>query len=129
MYNSHVMNRHEYRVKVVFALYQSLLLNKDINKSFDDNFSDEEKVDYINVIENDLILNKDNYIQEIYSHLRKWTFDRLSYLEQAILLVACSEIKKEVASKSIVIDEAIRIAKEYCDEKSYQYINGVLDNL
>ena len=97
MYNSHVMNRHEYRVKVVFALYQSLLLNKDINKSFDDNFSDEEKVDYINVIENDLILNKDNYIQEISSHLRKWTFDRLSYLEQAILLVACSEIKKEVA--------------------------------
>ena len=124
MYNSHVMNRHEYRVKVVFALYQSLLLNKDINKSFDDNFSDEEKVDYIN-----LILNKDNYIQEISSHLRKWTFDRLSYLEQAILLVACSEIKKEVASKNIVIDEAIRIAKEYCDEKSYQYINGVLDNL
>lgn len=123
------MNRHEYRVKVVFALYQSLLLNKDINKSFDDNFSDEEKVDYINVIENDLILNKDNYIQEISSHLRKWTFDRLSYLEQAILLVACSEIKKEVASKNIVIDEAIRIAKEYCDEKSYQYINGVLDNL
>lgn len=129
MYNSHVMNRHEYRVKVVFALYQSLLLNKDINKSFDDNFSDEEKGDYINVIENDLILNKDNYIQEISSHLRKWTFDRLSYLEQAILLVACSEIKKEVASKNIVIDEAIRIAKEYCDEKSYQYINGVLDNL
>ena len=129
MYNSHVMNRHEYRVKVVFALYQSLLLNKYINKSFDDNFSDEEKVDYINVIENDLILNQDNYIQEISSHLRKWTFDRLSYLEQAILLVACSEIKKEVASKSIVIDEAIRIAKEYCDEKSYQYINGVLDNL
>lgn len=123
------MNRHEYRVKVVFALYQSLLLNKDINKSFDDNFSDEEKGDYINVIENDLILNKDNYIQEISSHLRKWTFDRLSYLEQAILLVACSEIKKEVASKNIVIDEAIRIAKEYCDEKSYQYINGVLDNL
>ena len=95
MYNRYVMNRHEYRVKLVFALYQSLLLNKDINKSFDDNFSDEEKVDYINVIENDLILNKDNYIQEISSHLRKWTFDRLSYLEQAILLVACSEIKNQ----------------------------------
>ena len=123
------MNRHEYRVKVVFALYQALLLNKDIKKSFDDNFSDEEKVDYINILENDLILNKDNYIKEIYNHLRKWTFDRLSYLDQAILLVACSEIKTEVASKNVIIDEAIRIAKEYSDEKSYQYINGVLDNL
>ena len=123
------MNRHEYRVKVVFALYQSLLLNKEISRSVEDNFDDEEKNEYVTVLENDLIINKDNYIEEISLHLKKWTFERLSYLEQAILLVATSEIKKEIASKNIIIDEAIRIAKMYCDEKSYQYINGVLDNL
>ena len=129
MYNRYVMNRHEYRVKLVFALYQSLLLNKEISRSVEDNFDDEEKNDYVTVLENDLIINKDNYIEEISLHLKKWTFERLSYLEQAILLVATSEIKKEIASKNIIIDEAIRIAKMYCDEKSYQYINGVLDNL
>lgn len=123
------MNRHEYRVKLVFALYQSLLLNKEISRSVEDNFDDEEKNEYVTVLENDLIINKDNYIKEISLHLKKWTFERLSYLEQAILLVATSEIKKEIASKNIIIDEAIRIAKMYCDEKSYQYINGVLDNL
>ncbi len=129
MYNRNVMNRHEYRVKLVFALYQSLLLNKEISRSVEDNFDDEEKNEYVTVLENDLIINKDNYIEEISLHLKKWTFERLSYLEQAILLVATSEIKKEIASKNIIIDEAIRIAKMYCDEKSYQYINGVLDNL
>lgn len=129
MYNRYVMNRHEYRVKLVFALYQSLLLNKEISRSVEDNFDDEEKNEYVTVLENDLIINKDNYIEEISLHLKKWTFERLSYLEQAILLVATSEIKKEIASKNIIIDEAIRIAKMYCDEKSYQYINGVLDNL
>lgn len=129
MYNRFVMNRHEYRVKLVFALYQSLLLNKEISRSVEDNFDDEEKNEYVTVLENDLIINKDNYIEEISLHLKKWTFERLSYLEQAILLVATSEIKKEIASKNIIIDEAIRIAKMYCDEKSYQYINGVLDNL
>ena len=123
------MNRHEYRVKLVFALYQSLLLNKEISRSVEDNFDDEEKNEYVTVLENDLIINKDNYIEEISLHLKKWTFERLYYLEQAILLVATSEIKKEIASKNIIIDEAIRIAKMYCDEKSYQYINGVLDNL
>ena len=123
------MNRHEYRVKLVFALYQSLLLNKEISRSVEDNFDDEEKNEYVTVLENDLIINKDNYIEEISLHLKKWTFERLSYLEQAILLVATSEIKKGIASKNIIIDEAIRIAKMYCDEKSYQYINGVLDNL
>ena len=129
MYNRNFMNRHEYRVKLVFALYQSLLLNKEISRSVEDNFDDEEKNEYVTVLENDLIINKDNYIEEISLHLKKWTFERLSYLEQAILLVATSEIKKEIASKNIIIDEAIRIAKMYCDEKSYQYINGVLDNL
>ena len=129
MYNRYVMNRHEYRVKLVFALYQSLLLNKEISRSVEDNFDDEEKNEYVTVLENDLIINKDNYIEEISLHLKKWTFERLSYPEQAILLVATSEIKKEIASKNIIIDEAIRIAKMYCDEKSYQYINGVLDNL
>ena len=113
----------------MFALYQSLLLNKEISRSVEDNFDDEEKNEYVTVLENDLIINKDNYIEEISLHLKKWTFERLSYLEQAILLVATSEIKKEIASKNIIIDEAIRIAKMYCDEKSYQYINGVLDNL
>ena len=129
MYNRYVMNRHEYRVKLVFALYQSLLLNKEISRSVEDNFDDEEKNEYVTVLENDLIINKDNYIEEISLHLKKWTFERLSYLEQAILLVATSEINKEIASKNLIIDEAIRIAKMYCDEKSYQYINGVLDNL
>ena len=129
MYNRYVMNRHEYRVKLVFALYQSLLLNKEISRSVEDNFDDEEKNEYVTVLENDLIINKDNYIEEISLHLKKWTFERLSYLEQAILLVATSEIKKEIASKNIIIDQAIRTAKMYCDEKSYQYINGVLDNL
>ena len=42
MYNRNVMNRHEYRVKLVFALYQSLLLNKEISRSVEDNFDDEE---------------------------------------------------------------------------------------
>ena len=82
------------------------------------NLDDEEKNEYVTVLENDLIINKDNYIEEISLHLKKWTFERLSYLEQAILLVATSEIKKEIASKNIIIDEAIRIAKMYCDEKS-----------
>ena len=129
MYNRFVMNRHEYRVKLVFALYQSLLLNKEISKSVEDNFDDEEKNEYVTILENDLIIHKDNYIEEISLHLKKWTFERLSYLEQAILLLACAEIKNEIASKNIIIDEAVRIAKMYCDEKSYQYINGVLDNL
>ena len=121
------MNRHEVRVQIVFALYQHLLLNKDLKVSFSDNFEYQE--DFINIIEEDLIIHEDEYIKDINEHLNKWTFDRLNYVDQAILLESYAEIKTELNNKKIVIDEAINIAKEYCDDDAYKYINGVLDNL
>lgn len=122
------MNRHEYRVKIIFSVYQSLLLKKDLQDSFNNNF-DEDINEFMLSIKDDLKVNLNNYINEIEPHLVKWTFDRLSYLEQAILLVATSEIRQNLNDKKVVIDEAINITKEYCDEESYKYINGVLDNL
>ena len=122
------MNRHEYRVQIIFALYQSLLLNKDLRLSFDDNFTGDDN-EFLCKLKEDLILNYRNYIEDISPLLTKWTFDRLSYIEQAILLESASEIKLGLNNKNIVINEAIKITKEYCDEDSYKYINGVLDRL
>ena len=121
------MNRHQNRVQIVFALYQHLLLKKDLNDCFLDNFENPD--DYVLSIKEDLLNNIDTYKNEINEHLNKWTFDRLNYIDQAILLVSYSEIKNNINNKNIVIDEAIRIAKEYCDEDAYKYINGVLDRL
>lgn len=122
------MNRHEYRVQIIFALYQSLLLNKDLRLSFDDNFAGDDN-EFLCKLKEDLILNYRNYIEDISPLLTKWTFDRLSYIEQAILLESASEIKLGLNNKNIVINEAIKITKEYCDEDSYKYINGVLDRI
>lgn len=57
---------------------------------------------------------------------RGWSFDRLNKMEQAILLVATCELLESELDKSIVINEAVINAKEYCDEDSYKFINGVL---
>lgn len=122
------MNRHEYRKNIIFAVYQSLLLGKEINEAFASNFNDDEN-DFLLTIRDDLIKNINQYKNEINSHLNHWTFERLSYIDQAILLVAYSEFKTNLNNKNIIIDEAIRIAKEYSNEDSYKYINGVLDNL
>lgn len=124
-----MLNRHDSREKIVFALYQHLLLNKDINECFSDNFEQEDLDEFITSIQKDLIDNKDNYIYEIGQHLVKWSFDRLNLVEQAILLEATSEIKLKLNEDAVVIDEAIILTKNYCDEESYKYINGVLDNI
>lgn len=124
-----MLNRHEEREKIVFALYQHLLLKKDINVCFANNFEDQDLNDYIRDIRQDVIDNKESYIEEISKHLVKWSFDRLNLVEQAILLEATSEIKLKLNENAVIIDEAIILAKHYCDEESYKYINGVLDKI
>ena len=124
-----MLNRHEYREKIVFALYQHLLLHKDLYTCFEDNFEEGEVDDFVISIRDDIYENKDAYIKEISSHLKKWSFDRLNLVEQAILLETVSEIKQSLNDKAVVIDEAVIMAKEYCDEEAYKYINGVLNNI
>ncbi len=124
-----MLNRHEYRERIVFALYQHLLLNKSTYDCFKNNFEDEEADEFVNMIMDDLIEKEDIYIEEISKYLVKWTFDRLNLVEQAILLEAVSEIKLGINDNAVVIDEAIILCKEYCDEESFKYINGVLDNI
>ena len=128
VYNTVMLNRHEYREKIVFALYQHLLLHKDLDLCFEDNFEDDDN-EFVVSIRNDLTKNKESYISEISAYLNKWTFDRLNLVEQAILLETVSEIKQGLNDKAVVIDEAIIIAKEYCDDESYKFINGVLDQV
>ncbi len=124
-----MLNRHEAREKLVFTIYQHLLLHKDLPVCFENNFEEEEYDEFITSVRDDLIDNEDKYIEEIGKYLVKWTFDRLNLVEQAILLETVSELHLDINDKAVVIDEAIILAKTYCDDDSYKYINGVLDHI
>lgn len=128
LYNIYMLNRHEYRENIVFALYQHLLLNKDLNSCFEDNFAEDDN-EFVIKIRDDLIRNEKAYIEEISQYLNKWLFARLNLVEQAILLESVSEIKLKLNDKAVTIDEAVILTKKYCDEEAYRYINGVLDNI
>lgn len=62
--------------------------------------------------------------------LQNWEADRIAYMDQIILLVALAEIRKcnEIALE-ISMNEYIEIAKEYSSDKSYVFINGVLNRI
>ena len=123
-----MLNRHESRKKIVFAIYQHLLLDRDLRSCIDDNFPDEQDEFVVNIAD-DLYINEDKYIAQITPFLNKWTFVRLNLVEQAILLLAASEIAQDLNDEAVIIDEAVILSKEYCDEDSYKFINGVLDRL
>lgn len=62
--------------------------------------------------------------------LKNWEADRVAYMDQIILLVALAEIRhcNDIALE-ISLNEYIEIAKEYSSDKSYIFINGVLNKI
>lgn len=122
------MNRHKMREIAMTSLYQHLLLGKDIRECVYENCESNEIDQFLYTITMDTVRYKDVYIEKISAKLSgDWEFERLGYVEQAILLMACCEIDLELVPKAIVIDEAVNLAKKYCDEDAYKLINGVLD--
>jgi transcription antitermination factor NusB len=60
----------------------------------------------------------------------KWKISRMDAIDRAILRIAAYElvIKGELSS-SVVINEAVEIAKRYGGEQSSAFINAILDSI
>ena len=72
-------------------------------------------------------------IDEVISiNLKKWTIERLSYVDRAIIRVAVYELLETKTPASIIIDEAIEMTKEYSnleDEAQSKFTNRLLDDI
>jgi len=126
------MNRHQIREKVMIATYQYLLIKNDMEEIIYDVFETKDLTvidSYFATVINNITANKDDYITYINSVVDNYKFDRLGYIEQAILLTACGEFSAKELSASIIIDEAINLAKNYCDEEAYKLINVILERI
>ncbi len=56
--------------------------------------------------------------------------DRVDLIEQAILRLGTYELQYDKSIPTgVVIDEAIDLAKTFCSEHGYKYVNGVLDKV
>ena len=66
----------------------------------------------------------------IEDHLKNWDFSRLNRVDLAILRLSTYTLIYQIdVSPSIVIDEAIGIAREFGTKDSFRFINGVLDSI
>ena len=68
--------------------------------------------------------------ETIKAHLTNWDFNRVNRVTIAILRMSVYSLlfTKDV-EPSIVIDEAIDIAKNYGPDDSYKFVNAILDNI
>lgn len=59
--------------------------------------------------------------------LRNWKLERLGCCTRLILRLAIWELHQEDAIPSIIINEAIELAKCFAEKDAYKFINGILD--
>ena len=92
---------------------------------------DESDLSFSRILIAGTIENIEQIDELIKTHLAKnWTFDRLNKVTLAILRISIFSIihQKEI-SPSIVIDEAIDLAKQFDSDESFKFINAMLDTI
>ncbi|MDY2585355.1 transcription antitermination factor NusB [Helicobacter sp.] len=61
--------------------------------------------------------------------IKNWDFERIGDMERAILRLGAYEIIFSKTERAIVINEALEITKNFSNEASTKFINGILDGI
>jgi transcription antitermination protein NusB len=67
--------------------------------------------------------------QKIEPLLKNWKLNRLGISTRLILRMSIWELLQKKTPASIVINEAIELAKCFAEKDSYRFINGILDEV
>jgi len=63
-------------------------------------------------------------------HAENWRLDRMAVVDRNILRLATYEFLYDAeTAKTIVINEAIEVARRFSAQESPQFINGILDSI
>lgn len=93
-------------------------------------FDQEEELDFAKNLLKQAIDHRDDYRQLIETHLKNWELSRVAYMDQLIMQLALAEIINfPNIPLEISINEYLELSKDYSTEKSYQFINGVLNEI
>ena len=132
------MNRSEIREVVLKFLY-SLELQKlkkyeyeeQIKLFLEANEIEDKKVEkYIKDAVYGIESNRKEIINQIKDELsEKWDISRLSKISLAILKLAVYEMLYAKVPYKVVINEAVELAKKYGEDKSKNFVNGILASI
>ena len=116
------------------ALYQYQVRNGDVDDILHFGWLKEKTNPQIIDFSKEMFLGTIEHLDEIdqfiTGRLKDWSMDRLGQVERSILrfsvyeIIFISDIPRQVT-----INEAVFLAKKFCDSQSYKFINGVLDGV
>ena len=127
------MNRSAIRENA-FKLIYSLEIQKNENLEeqidlfFESNdIKDVEAKKYIKNVVLGIDKNEEQILENIEENLKEdWKLNRISKMDLSILKLAIYEIKFSDVPYKVAINEAVELAKKYGEDKSKNFVNGVL---
>lgn len=93
-------------------------------------FDSEDELQFAQDLLTESIAHTDEWSSVIERHLKNWDMARVAFMDRVILIIALTEINcfPEIAAQ-VSLNEYIELAKEYSSDKSYIFINGILDEI
>ena len=126
------ISRRKAREEAVILLYQSDLLEKDIEKTLVNEISLGREID---AFTSDIVRGVKDNLEEIDTLIKRivenWALERIAFIDRNIIRVGIYEMlyKNEIPLK-VSVDEAIEIAKELGQkEDTPKFVNGVLGKI
>jgi N utilization substance protein B len=96
-----------------------------INREEAQNFK-KDQLDYIKVTISGIRDNIEKIDTVIKENMENWHLERLGTVERVLLRYSVYELLFTNIGKEIIVNEAIELAKKYGEEKSPEFVNGVL---
>ena len=130
------MNRSAIRENA-FKLIYSLEIQKteDLEEQIDlffesNNIEDEQAKKYIKDVILGINENLEEILKDIEQNLKEdWKLNRISKMDLSILKLAIYEIKYKEIPYKVAINEAVELAKKYGEDKSKNFVNGILASI
>ena len=112
------------RDKVLQTLYELELGGEELKEVLKNHSSEKSNKFYKEILQG-VSKNLEGFDETIQDHVDR-PIQQLDVIEKNILRISLYELKKKELDSSIIINEAIRMAKKYGSIEGYKLVNAVL---
>ena len=129
--NRSAMRENAFKLVYSLEIQQEENLEEQIDLFFESNsITDEETKKYIKDVILGIKKEEDNIQNYIEQNLKSdWKLNRISKMDLSILKVAIYEINYNQIPYKVAINEAVELAKKYGEDKSKNFVNGILASI
>jgi N utilization substance protein B len=128
-----VATRHQVRETIIGLLYAQDVGNDAISKYKDEIFEEKkirnQQKKFALELYHGILENIDAIDKAINEYLKEWELEKVGKVERALLRLGAYELLYTRLDSAVVINEAIELAKEFGNDTSSKFVNGVLDSI